>query len=164
MKHQGGTHEEVRVYCKGAPEIILEKCKLILDSNGRSINLDEVCHEDSHQFLNSHEQEILSNREVIEAAISHYTKQAFRTILFAYKDMSLSEFQRLKPDALEESMTVVGLFALMDPLKPSVPASIQIVKRAGIQVVMCTGDNLETAKAIAKNSGIITTSDLAEIE
>jgi P-type E1-E2 ATPase len=43
----------------------------------------------------------------------------------------------------------------MDPIKPNVVESISICKEAGIKVIMCTGDNLDTAKAIAINAGII---------
>jgi Ca2+-transporting ATPase len=43
----------------------------------------------------------------------------------------------------------------MDPLKPSIIESIQAFKKAGINVIMCTGDNLETAKAIGIASGIL---------
>lgn len=46
-------------------------------------------------------------------------------------------------------MVCLSLFAMMDPLKPQVVESIKLCKTAGIDVIMCTGDNIETAKAIA---------------
>ena len=59
------------------------------------------------------------------------------------------------PDQLEDDLIYLSVFGIMDPLKPSVVESIRTCKKAGIQVVMCTGDNLETAKAIAIDAGII---------
>ena len=81
-----------------------------------------------------------------------------RCILFAYKDLSIKEFQVLEDnvDLVEKDMVCLSLFAMMDPLKPFVPESIQLCKTAGIDVIMCTGDNIETAKAIAIQAGICT--------
>ena len=43
MNQLSGSKQEVRVYCKGAPEILLEKSKLLIDSQGRTLNLDDLC-------------------------------------------------------------------------------------------------------------------------
>lgn len=53
-------------------------------------------------------------------------------------------------------MTAIGIFGLQDPLRPTIVASIKQCKAAGIQVIMCTGDNIDTAIAISKNAGIVT--------
>lgn len=58
-------------------------------------------------------------------------------------------------EVLESSLTVVGVFALMDPLRHEIPSSVQRCHTAGIKVRMVTGDNLDTAKAIAIESGIL---------
>jgi magnesium-transporting ATPase (P-type) len=55
-----------------------------------------------------------------------------------------------------ESFTFVGLFSLADPPKPSVPAAVKAVREAGVKVVMVTGDHPLTAKAIARQIGLIT--------
>jgi len=49
----------------------------------------------------------------------------------------------------------VGIFGLQDPLRPTIKDSIAKCKKAGITVIMCTGDNLDTAKAISINAGIV---------
>lgn len=58
-------------------------------------------------------------------------------------------------------MTAIGIFGLQDPLRPTIVASIKQCKAAGIQVIMCTGDNIDTAIAISKNAGIVTQEELA---
>lgn len=58
-------------------------------------------------------------------------------------------------DKFAEDLTVLTLFGLMDPLKDGVSQSIKKVRRAGLNVIMVTGDNLDTAKAIARKAGII---------
>jgi len=80
--------------------------------------------------------------------------------------MSLNEFNRIKHDnngfekeadreILEQDLTAVGIFGLIDPLRPGIIESIQQVKDAGIRTIMCTGDNIDTAIAISKNAGIL---------
>lgn len=89
--------------------------------------------------------------------IEYFARKALRTILVAYKDMSLSQFEKIKDnmELVEKDFCALALFGLMDPLKPTVPESIHTVRRAHLNVIMCTGDNLETAKAIAIDAGII---------
>jgi len=52
-------------------------------------------------------------------------------------------------------MIAIGIFGLQDPLRPGIRQSIQTCHEAGITVIMCTGDNIDTATAISKNAGII---------
>ena len=58
-------------------------------------------------------------------------------------------------DQLSKDLNVLALFGLMDPLKEGVAEAIKKVSRAGLSVIMVTGDNLDTAKAIARKAGII---------
>ena len=55
----------------------------------------------------------------------------------------------------DEELTAVGIFGLMDPLRPGIIESIAKVKVAGITTIMCTGDNIDTAIAISKDAGIL---------
>lgn len=59
-------------------------------------------------------------------------------------------------ESLETGLTAIGIFGLQDPLRETVVPSIIQCKTAGIQVIMCTGDNIDTAIAISKNAGIVT--------
>ena len=87
--------------------------------------------------------------------------------MVAYKDMSLEDFEALKAEnndfadeedkfVLESEMTAAAIFGIEDPLRPGINEAVQTCHKAGITVVMCTGDNLETAKAISINAGILT--------
>jgi len=81
--------------------------------------------------------------------------------------MSMAEYEQIKADnndfskesdreVLENDLIAIGIFGLIDPLRPTIKDSIAKCKTAGIQVIMCTGDNLDTAIAISKNAGIVT--------
>lgn len=87
--------------------------------------------------------------------------------MVTYRDLSRKEFDTLKKqhnnfqkdsdkECLEENLTAVGIFGLQDPLRPGIVESIQVCKKAGITVIMCTGDNIDTAIAISKEAGIVT--------
>lgn len=79
----------------------------------------------------------------------------------------MDEFIRLKNEnnnfeletdrqVLESELIAIGLFGIQDPLRDTIVDSVEIVTKAGIQVIMCTGDNLDTATAISKNAKIVT--------
>jgi len=53
-------------------------------------------------------------------------------------------------------LVAAGLFGIQDPLRDTVKDSVNRVKAAGIKVIMCTGDNIDTATAISKDAGIVT--------
>ena len=63
-------------------------------------------------------------------------------------------------DCLEDDLVAFCLFGLQDPLRDDIEESIKEVKAAGVRVIMCTGDNLKTAKAISLNAGIITPEEI----
>jgi len=63
---------------------------------------------------------------------------------------------------LEENLTAIGIFGLQDPLRKTIESSIKTCQAAGIKVVMCTGDNIDTAIAISKNAGIVSEEQVEE--
>lgn len=96
-----------------------------------------------------------------------FAKEAYRTILVTYRDMTMDEFEDLKREhndfeketdmeCLTEDLTAVGIFGLQDPLRDAIKDSVKTVNDAGISVIMCTGDNIDTAIAISKNANIVT--------
>lgn len=97
---------------------------------------------------------------------NNFAKKSLRTILTAYKDISTEEFEKLlaetknldisaKIEKFAEGMTMIALYGLKDPLKRGVIEAIHACQRAGVTVRMVTGDNLDTATAIAKDAGIL---------
>lgn len=80
--------------------------------------------------------------------------------------MSADDFERLKSEnnnfeknedraVLESDLTVLGLFGIQDPLRRNIKDSVGICQKAGITVIMCTGDNIDTATAISLNAGLL---------
>lgn len=143
-----------RVFLKGAPEIVIEHCTHYFDQDGAR---QPITVEKKAYLL----QEVVANT---------FAKRAYRTIMIASRDLTIDGFENLKQthngfksehdrEVLEKEMTVVGIFALQDPLRDEIVESVKICKRAGINIRMVTGDNLETAKAIAIDAGIISQSE-----
>ena len=64
-------------------------------------------------------------------------------------------------EELESDLTIDAIFGIKDPLRPDVPRAVQQCQEAGITVRMVTGDNIETAKAIASECGILTEGGVA---
>jgi len=108
----------------------------------------------------------VTHRDVLNQTIKYFADQALRTILVCYRDIDIDTFNEHKAsnndfekaddrEVLEEDLTAVCIFGIMDPLRPGIKESIETCKKAGIRVIMCTGDNLDTAKAISRNAGIL---------
>lgn len=63
-------------------------------------------------------------------------------------------------EVLETDLEAIGIFGLQDPLRPTIVESIKKCRAAGITVLMCTGDNIDTATAISRNAGIISEEEI----
>lgn len=118
-----------RTFYKGAPERFLAVAKKALDKDGNvvDLNLDEL------------------NKKINELA-----SRAMRVLAFGYSESALTE------NKINDDVVLVGLVAIRDDVRPEAKEAIREVREAGIQVVMITGDRLETAVSIAKDAGLIT--------
>ncbi len=123
------------IYLKGAPEILLEKCSTILESNNKISPLNGKLNEITNQ-LNS------------------YQKRGMRTLGFAYSE-EVDELKITEPNDSIDKLTWVGFTAIADPVRDDVKEAINICILAGIDVKIVTGDNPETAEEIAKQIGLI---------
>ncbi|KAI8888475.1 PMCA-type calcium-translocating P-type ATPase [Backusella circina FSU 941] len=138
------TQSDYRIHVKGASEIVLDACKYYIDENGAQKSLD-------------HESVIRFN-----GIISEFADKALRTIAIAYRDISSSEFKEVSDEEPPlEKLTLIGIVGIMDPLRPGVVESVTAFRQAGVFVRMITGDNLNTAKAIARNARILTKGGIA---
>ncbi|XP_040317943.1 plasma membrane calcium-transporting ATPase 4 isoform X6 [Herpailurus yagouaroundi] len=131
-----------RMYSKGASEIILRKCNRILDKKGEVV-----------PFKNKDRDEIV--RTVIEPMAC----EGLRTICIAYRDFSDGEPPWDNESEILTELTCVAVVGIEDPVRPEVPDAIAKCKQAGITVRMVTGDNINTARAIATKCGIVTPGD-----
>ena len=128
------------VLSKGAPEIILDKCKHI-DDNGTIKILDD------------------KTKQMILEKVGEMSGHELRVIGFAYKIRDENED--------ESNLAFTGLLGLMDPPKKDAKKAVSDCINAGIDVVMITGDHEKTACAIARELGILTTGKIitgAELE
>jgi Ca2+-transporting ATPase len=121
-------------YMKGAPEIVLEKCTKIL-SNGRVRKLTE-----------DDRTEILKVNEAI-------ARQALRNLGFAFRE--LSEAVDNYDEKIEKDFVFIGIMGMIDPPREEVKDAIYTCKKAGIRVVMVTGDHKLTAVAVAKELNLL---------
>ncbi|WP_298501435.1 calcium-translocating P-type ATPase, PMCA-type [uncultured Methanobrevibacter sp.] len=121
------------VLTKGAPEIILDKCKYI-DMDG-SIEILEA-----------------EMKQKLVEKIGEMSGHALRTIGFAYKING--------EENAESDLTFTGLLGLIDPPKEDAKKSVEECIQAGIKVIMITGDHEKTACAIARKLGILTTGEV----
>lgn len=118
-----------KTFYKGAPERFLTFANKALDSNGNVVELDL---------------EKLNNK------INALAAKAMRVLAFAYSENPMTE------NKINDDVVIIGFVAIRDDVRPEAKAAIKDVQDAGIQVVMITGDRLETAVAIAQDSGLIT--------
>lgn len=131
-----------RMFSKGASEIMLRRCNQILDKGGECV-----------QFKNKDRDDMVRN--VIEPMAS----EGLRTICIAYRDFDGTEPIWDNENEVLAELTCIAVVGIEDPVRPEVPNAIAKCKRAGITVRMVTGDNVNTARAIATKCGILTPGD-----
>ncbi|XP_072958999.1 probable calcium-transporting ATPase 8, plasma membrane-type [Typha angustifolia] len=129
-----------RAFCKGASEIILQLCDKMIDKDENAVPLSE------------------NERMHISDVIDSFSCEALRTLCLAYKDMDETYNGEEIPAV---GYTLVAVFGIKDPVRPEVKNAVQTCRAAGIKVRMVTGDNINTAKAIAKECGILTEDGIA---
>ncbi|KAK7258196.1 hypothetical protein RIF29_32713 [Crotalaria pallida] len=129
-----GTNK-VRAFSKGASEIILEKCDKVVNPEGKVIDLKE------------------EQRKSITEVINGFASEALRTLCIAFKDIEGSSQGDSIP---EDNYTLIAIIGIKDPVRPGVKEAVKTCLAAGITVRMVTGDNINTAKAIARECGILT--------
>ncbi|XP_015670622.1 plasma membrane calcium-transporting ATPase 3 isoform X5 [Protobothrops mucrosquamatus] len=128
-----------RLFSKGASEIVLRKCTNVLNSNGEL------------RAFRPRDRD-----EMVKKVIEPMACDGLRTICIAYRDFPAGK----EPDWDNENdividLTCIAVVGIEDPVRPEVPEAIRKCQRAGITVRMVTGDNINTARAIAAKCGII---------
>lgn len=129
----------LRALVKGAPDVVLDRCTRILTAEGERPITSE-------------------DRQAVLAANSEMAGQALRVLGAARRDVSDAE---CGPgiEAIESELTFVGLVGMQDPPRPEAREAVGRCHRAGIEVVMITGDHPQTALAIARDLGIAAHAD-----
>lgn len=130
-----------RVITKGAPDILLKRCNKVYE-NGNVTTLD------------------YSKTKLIENQNNKMADEALRVLAIAYLDIP-SLPSKIDSENIEKNLIFIGLIGMIDPPREGVKEAVTTCKKAGIKTVMITGDHIITAKAIAKDLGILRGSDLA---
>lgn len=130
-----------RIITKGAPDVLLKHCSQIYE-NGRITTLNST---------------ILAK---IEKQNNIMADQALRVLAIAYLDIEKLPMQ-ITTEQIEHNLIFVGLVGMIDPPREGVKEAVTTCRKAGIKTVMITGDHIATAKAIAKELGILKNHDLA---
>ena len=122
------------LYVKGAPEIVLGKCKeVILD--GKRVDAVEY-------------------RSTVESQLLNYQNMAMRTLGFAFKIVDDSEVNDCVALVSANDLNFLGVVAISDPIRPDVPAAVNKCQSAGIRIKIVTGDTPGTATEIARQIGL----------
>ncbi len=132
-----GNSEEKNIYAIGALETLLPRCKKVLWQGEEKKISDELLNE----YKKNHKK---------------LAQEGYRIIAMAYRQINeeKNKLNEINHDDVT-GLTLLGLFAIIDPPREEVKAAIELCQRAGIRVVMITGDNIDTALAIGKQIGLI---------
>lgn len=129
-----------RIITKGAPDVLIKRC--------------------NQYYQNGRIEPIFSKRDALQEQNQIMAEDALRVIAIAYKDVEKLP-REINSETIENELTFVGLIGMIDPPREGVKEAVKTCRKAGIKTVMITGDHLQTAKAIAKELGILRKGDLA---
>ncbi|KAL5056737.1 hypothetical protein RYX36_028341 [Vicia faba] len=145
-KKRGGVavkraNSGVHIHWKGAAEIVLGTCTQYIDSNG-------------------HPQSIEEEKAFFKKAIDDMATQSLRCVAIAYRSYELDKIPSKEEDLdqwtlPEHELVLLAIVGIKDPCRPGVKDAVRLCTEAGVKVRMVTGDNVQTAKAIALECGIL---------
>ena len=127
------------LYVKGAPEIVLGKCKEVVFPD-KKVSAEEY-------------------RSEVEKQLLIYQNMAMRTLGFAYKIIDDSDANDCIELMAKEDLSFLGIVAISDPVRPDVPDAVAKCESAGIDIKIVTGDTPGTATEIARQIGLWKSSD-----
>ncbi len=126
------------VCMKGAAETVLEFCSTVLeDSQIRRLTPEK-------------------REEILEISVG-MAGEALRVLAVAYQTIEIDNLEAFKEGIKQKhvKMVFIGVFGMIDPPRPEAKQAVELCKKAGIKVIMATGDHKLTAEAIAKEIGIL---------
>lgn len=136
------------LYCKGAPEVVLERCHWFTNEQGQLMPLTD------------------SIRAQLLSTVKSMAQTSLRTIALSHRVFHSDgivghSFNTTSVEEMEDQLVLDAILGLKDPLRPEVTVAVRQCQAAGIVVRMVTGDNIETAKSIARECGILSMDGLA---
>ncbi|XP_047968841.1 calcium-transporting ATPase 10, plasma membrane-type-like isoform X1 [Salvia hispanica] len=146
-KKRGGvalklSNSEIRVHWKGAAEIVLASCTHYIDADDNVVEMDE------------------DKLSLFREAIEDMAKESLRCVAIAYRTCGMDEVPTTEEELEnwqlpEGDLILLAIVGIKDPCRPGVRDAVQLCVNAGVKVRMVTGDNLQTARAIALECGIL---------
>ncbi|KAK4127944.1 calcium-translocating P-type ATPase [Parathielavia appendiculata] len=139
-----------RLLVKGAPEVVLEQCSSVVADPTAALTTSELQK---------------SAKARISKTISRYASLSLRTLALAYRDVDYwppegaagsAESDQVEPADVFRDMIWIAVVGIQDPVREHVPAAVRDCRRAQVAVKMVTGDKVETARAVARECGIVT--------
>lgn len=127
----------INTYTKGAVERILDCCKYWYSENGELAALTE------------------QDRQVIEDNMTSMSEEGLRVLAFARREIAKDKEDFNNREVVESNLIFIGLIGIYDPPRPETAHSVKMCHKAGINVRVVTGDHPSTARAVAKEVGII---------
>jgi Ca2+-transporting ATPase len=124
------TSDGMIAYSKGAPEVIIDACVRVASARGE-LPLDRA------------------RKEAMIASSREMAQQALRVLAVAMK-------RNAQQSSVDKEMTLLGLAGMIDPPRPEAKEAVETCQQAGIKVIMITGDHPLTARAVARELGILT--------
>jgi P-type Ca2+ transporter type 2C len=141
--------DELTVYVKGAPEVLLARSYRLLEAGGIT-PLD-----DSRRAELSRQNDALASQALRTLAIASRTIRA-ATLGIDHKTLADGEIPDIElPESIEDDLVLIGFIGMIDPPRTEVKAAVAIARQAHIRTVMITGDHPATAEAIARELDII---------
>ena len=134
LTDESGRHT---LYNKGAADWVLARCTSFYDESGALVSLND------------------SKREMFERMINEMASQGLRTLCLTQREIKTSVPIKGLSESVESDLSLVAIVGIKDPVRPEVPEAVSTCQRAGIKVRMVTGDNIHTAKHIARECGIM---------
>lgn len=113
---------------KGAPEMVIANCKFSFTDDGKQVNI---------------------NVDKLQDQIDLISKKGVRVVAIAASDVKIQD------ESIPSPLTLIGVVGIEDEIRKESKPAIELAQKAGIQVVMITGDRMETAHSVAKELGLL---------
>ncbi|KAL0488204.1 calcium-transporting ATPase PAT1 [Acrasis kona] len=142
------VENQYRIYTKGAAEVVLELCNRYMNHQGEAITMQQ------------------QDRQLMMLHINIMSRKGLKPLLLAFNDFELqgnNNFYDLEHPP-EDELIMVGIMGIKDPIRPDVIEALQKCKNASMNVVMVTGDNLQTAVSVGTDAGIYLDTDHVALE
>jgi Ca2+-transporting ATPase len=149
-----------RVHVKGASELLLNKCSRIVSMH------DPLYHNQHRHVANNYDISTrtmtIENKSRMSKIIQSYATRCLRTLAICYQDFgSWPTHTKIEQVIEAGKLTLLGIVGIEDPLRYGVTEAVSECQRAGVYVRMVTGDNMLTAKSIARQCGIYSYGSIA---